>query len=126
MLPLKRISFLLLLLFFSCSLFAFNNNSSEPIASKGILNLRQSSLQNPVALSGEWRFEKSFIAPDSTDQLHNFIKVPSLWSGEFASSGFATYSLTILLPNKHSELALEIPDVYSSLKVFVNGNVFFQ
>ena len=38
--------------------------------------------------------------------------------------GYASYSLTILLPKHSNKLALEIPDTYSSYRLFVNGEIF--
>ena len=42
------------------------------------------------------------------------------------AKGYATYALTILLPQNRKQLALKLPDVYTSYKLFINGKVFAQ
>ena len=102
-----------------------------PLAKKGILDLRSLSLSDkPVALEGEWEFFwKQLIAPDSLAVAGNplYVPYPSRWTnlrinGEnLSAQGYATYSLTVLLPSKRSRIGLEIPDVYCAYKLYVNG-----
>ncbi len=124
---------LLALLSFCCC--AQPTAPSLPLAQKGILDLRNTDLSKaPVSLNGEWRFYwKQLLQPgDPAAVSNNFIQYPSLWKGQqvngqmLTSQGYASYTLTILLPKEKPRLALKIPDVYSSYKLYANGNVFYQ
>ena len=106
-----------------------------PLAQKGILDLRNTDLsKTPVSLNGEWRFYwKQLLQPGAVVPVSNdFIQYPSLWKGQqvngqtLSSQGYASYTLTILLPKEKPRLALKMPDVYSSYKLYANGNVFYQ
>ncbi|HUR10571.1 MAG TPA: ATP-binding protein [Flavitalea sp.] len=109
--------------------------SKQPLAHKGILDLRNTDLTGkPLHLSGEWKFFwKQLLPPDSAlKKSEVFVNYPLLWNkmkingSGLSSKGFATYSLTILLPAQKPRLALSIPDVYSSYKFFVNGVLHLQ
>ena len=124
---------LLGLLFFCCN--AQQTAPVLPLAQKGILDLRNTDLsKTPVSLNGEWRFYwKQLLQPGAVVPVSNdFIQYPSLWKGQqvngqtLSSQGYASYTLTILLPKEKPRLALKIPDVYSSYKLYANGNVFYQ
>jgi signal transduction histidine kinase/CheY-like chemotaxis protein len=124
---------LLGLLSFYCS--AQQTAPALPLAQKGILDLRNADLsKTPVSLNGEWRFYwKQLLQPGTAVPVSSdFIQYPSLWKGQqvngqtLSSQGYATYTLTILLPKEKPRLALKIPDVYSSYKLYANGNVFYQ
>jgi signal transduction histidine kinase len=43
-----------------------------------------------------------------------------------SSDGYASYELTILLPKQRPRLALEVPDVYASYNLYVNGELMAQ
>jgi signal transduction histidine kinase/ActR/RegA family two-component response regulator len=38
--------------------------------------------------------------------------------------GYASYSLTVLLPKHSNKLSLQVPDTYASYRLFVNGELF--
>ncbi|CAG5006452.1 Sensor histidine kinase RcsC [Dyadobacter sp. CECT 9275] len=105
-----------------------------PPAKKGILDLRSVDLsQNSVPLEGEWKFYwKNFIKPGEKNSDFEYVKFPNLWKNitwkgkKLPSQGYASYELTILLPEKHPELALKLPDLYTSYILFVNGQPFEQ
>src|ERR1700733_16237041 len=93
----------------------------DPVAQKGILDLRGMDLSlKPVTLNGEWGFFwKQLISPDS---LHaagspDYVAFPNLWKNitlngqKLPSQGYATYTLTILLPKKRPRIGMEVPDV---------------
>lgn len=101
----------------------------------GILDLRNEHLRNNgVALNGEWIFYwNELISPDSLQFYQkSFARLPMLWNdmrnadSRISSSGYATYALRVLLPATHIPLALQLPDVYSSYQVFVNGKLFAE
>ena len=72
----------------------------------------------------------SLSIPAIRIKLHRlFIAYPELWRDltlngqQLPSQGFATYSLTILLPAQRPALALEVPDAYCSYNLFVNDSL---
>lgn len=123
---------LLSLLFFSCT--QNKKVDSFPKAVKGVIDLRQTDVTNQtIPLSGEWAFYwKQLLTPKDTTSLSNanFIPFPKLWKNThingkaLESIGFATYSVTVLLPKHKNSLALFVPDTYSSYRLFMNGVEF--
>ena len=106
-----------------------------PVANRGILDLRKVNLfSKPVPISGEWGFFwDRLLTPDSmSSATPTYISYPLLWSdvtidgAKIPSQGYATYTLTILLPAKRPRLGLEVPDTYCSFALYVNGIVQAQ
>ena len=106
-----------------------------PVAKKGILDLRQTTLfEKGLSTNGEWAFYwDRLLSPDSlSSNTPDYIPFPVLWNDTrlhgqpLPARGYATYSLTVLLPKKRPRLALEIHHVYSSYKLYVNGIVQAQ
>jgi 7TM diverse intracellular signalling len=92
-----------------------------PQAERGILDLKAWNFNNhKIALSGHWNYnEKELI--DLNDTIHksgSLSQFPQIWN---QSIQYATYQLTILLPPNTKNLALEIPQLYCSYQLFVNG-----
>lgn len=101
-------------------------------AQKGVLDLRTTDLfNNSSLLEGQWGFFwKQLLAPRETGVTPPaYIRYPELWRDldlngqKLPSIGYATYSLTILLPKNKPGLALEIPDAYCSYNLFVNDSL---
>ncbi len=133
----KLIQTLTIVLIFglACLSVTAQNFFSEPVAQQGILDLRQTDLSaHSVALNGQWHFYwKQLLEPsDSLPAKNNFANYPALWNdmewhgNRLTSNGYATYLLTVFLPKNKPTLALQIPDTYSSYKLFVNGVLFAQ
>lgn len=133
----KRLYYLpVLILFFS--VFPFIKSIATqtpdfPVAKKGVIDLRQSDLKNQsIPLHGEWvLYWKQLITPNDTSATPTgFFAFAELWTNTIVKGsplpnmGYASYSLTILLPKHSNKLALEIPDTYSSYRLFVNGEMF--
>ncbi len=138
--------FLLLLPLSGCS--DWSARKTPPLAEKGVLDLRQWDFEKdgPVQLKGTWEFHwkqlltpRDFVvgtggpeiggtasavilAPDS-----DFIQAPGRWNDHVVDGkaiggpGFATYRLRILLPATAANLAVAVPDAYSSHRTFWNG-----
>ncbi|MDE3253192.1 MAG: ATPase, partial [Bacteroidota bacterium] len=113
---------------------AFAQKTSEtPLAIKGILDLRKADLsKQTLPLSGEWGiYWKQLISPGSpaTGPV-SYVPFPELWTKTnlngytLPPKGYASYTLTVLLPPHKNKLALEIPDTYSSYRLYVNDEVF--
>lgn len=97
----------------------------------GILDLRSHDIDNvPVELQGDWQFYwNQLLEPNQESKDFEYKPFPKLWSDltwknkPIPSQGFATYRLTIYLPPHRSNLAVLLPDVYTSCKLFVNGRL---
>jgi hypothetical protein len=114
-------------------LFSFSaRGQSLPVAKKGVIDLRQSDLQKQnIPLSGEWAiYWKRIIVPGDTVAPTAFVPFPKLWKNTTINGialphmGYASYSVTVLLPKHANKLALVIPDTYASYRLFVNGEMF--
>lgn len=106
-----------------------------PTAQQGIIDLRQVNLfDKSFTINGEWGFYwDRLLAPDSLSAARPvYVDFPRLWNDlkidghPIPAQGYATYTLTILLPAKRPRLGMEIPDTYCSLKLYVNGVVQAQ
>ena len=127
-----------------------------PLAQKGILDLRQENLfGKSLTTNGQWGFfwnqlitpsvavrvrqntaEEQGLpqgAPDSLPMAGAaYVPFPVLWRDlhlhgqTLPSLGYATYTLTILLPKKRPRIGMEVPDVYCAYKLYVNGVVQSQ
>lgn len=129
---LRKIVFIVVLLMGCSGLSGFGQH---PLAQKGVIDLRKVSLfDNHLKISGEWAFYwHRLLPPDSLSFVTpDYIPFPLLWKDvrlhgqPIPSQGYATYSLTILLPAKRPRLGLEVPDAYCALKLYVNGVVQAQ
>ncbi len=109
---------------------------NTPLAQKGVIDLRDIPDKNRfvLQLNGEWEFywnkmlhphdfvEAGSIKPDC------FGKVPSYWT-DYSSQlvkttgmGFATYKLTVLLPENFREpLGFDMPVFDSSYDIYIDG-----
>ncbi|MCE7041285.1 ATP-binding protein [Dyadobacter sp. CY312] len=104
---------------------------SQNIAKAGTLDLRNVNLNNQdVGLTGEWKFFwKMSLAPKQVEPKYEYSKFPGLWSDTewkneaIPSQGFATYKLTVLLPEQDQQLGLGVPEMYCAYNLFVNGKL---
>lgn len=105
----------------------------DVVAVKGVIDIREVDLQKTtVHLRGDWGFYwKKLLTPNSFDSTKpEYLPFPQLWNkmvlnGERLSPfGYATYTLTVLMPKAKQDLALQIPDVYSSYRLYINGVEF--
>lgn len=118
------------LLIIICCHTCFANREHPPEAHKGLLDLREADLfAHPLKLHGEWSFYwMHLLSPDSLAAIpHDYAPYPRLWKDldlhgkTFSSIGYATYSLTVLLPKNRPRIGLEVPDTYCSYKLYING-----
>ena len=102
----------------------------HPVAKNGVLDLRSAALTDKIELNGEWLFYwQQLIGPgDKPSGKPALVNFPSLWTRgnqtdgkKLPAFGYATYKLTVLLPKRHSELRLSVPDVYCAYKLYVNA-----
>ena len=124
------------LFFLSCVLFSGKVNGQKvktPVAEKGIIDLRKTDLkQESIPLNGEWAFywKQLITAKGVTATPSAFVYFPALWKNTtinnlpLTSVGYASYMVTVLLPKHQNKLALQVPDTYSSYRLFINGEEF--
>jgi len=127
-----KIRLIILLIFFASSVGA---KTSDPVAIKGVLDLRE--ISNPehfiVKLNGEWEFYwKKMLHPHDFNGVNiipdYYGKVPSYWSDypqesvKTEKTGYATYRLTVLLPaDLKTALGIDLPVFDSSYDIYLNG-----
>ena len=126
----KKWTFLILVL----SVLSVRALSQSSTPKPGILDLSKKNLsEQKIPLNGSWAFYWKRLLPPELISRHQpdvYPKCPELWSNiiihgtPLSSIGYATYSLTVILPKNRPELALEIPDAYCAYTLFVNGKVF--
>ena len=123
-----------LVVFITC-LTCFADREPDHNAQKGLLDLRNVDLfDHPVKLHGEWSFYwMKLLSPDSLAAAKpDYAPYPRLWKElhlhdlTYPTLGYATYSLTVLLPKNRPRLGLEVPDTYCSYRLYVNGIVQSQ
>lgn len=120
---------LLLALCFSEQSLAFEGG--DPLAKQGVIDLRNVDLsQQTIKLHGEWEFYwNQLLTPQSQSGNAAYIDFPKLWNNTYLNNqalpaqGYASYRVLILLPHGPKNLALNIPDVYTSFQLFANGKL---
>ncbi len=107
----------------------------SPVAVRGVLDLRQTSIDEDfsVKLNGEWEFYwKKLLRPADlqSGELNPdlFGRVPSYWTGypddniKTEPMGFATYRLKVILPPGFRQpLGFSMPVFDSSYDLYING-----
>jgi hypothetical protein len=92
-----------------------------------VLDATSWDLSARISLKGKWTvIEEKLVPPDSVSSFYakSAVSFPLLWNElrlNGSGSGCATYALNVLLPSTEESLALEIPQLYSSYKLWVNG-----
>jgi len=128
---LKYIYIILLLLSYLNSYGSHTSNDGIPDAKNGILDLRKSSLTDIIPLDGEWQFFwNQLIGPGGNhaqNQKYEIVNFPFRWENyelngkKLPSYGYASYTLTILLPKTAEPLRIIVPEMYSAYTLFING-----
>jgi signal transduction histidine kinase/CheY-like chemotaxis protein len=98
----------------------------------GVLDLRNKPINDKIELTGNWLFYwNQLVNPNDTAAIKDrlLVEFPFKWNGytwrgkKLPAFGYGTYRLKILLPQKHSELKLGMPDVYSAYRLYVNSKL---
>jgi signal transduction histidine kinase len=106
--------------------------AAPPIEAKnGVLDLRNQTISENITLNGEWLFywNQLINSPEQINEPGLKVQVPKLWTSykinekTYPSTGYATYRLTVLLPENTGLLRISIPEVYTSYKLIINGEV---
>jgi signal transduction histidine kinase/CheY-like chemotaxis protein len=108
-----------------------------PEAERGVLDLRgwDFAADGPLRLSGDWEFYwRKILAPGDFTAPHPpegraDVPVPGNWdsytvSGErLPAWGYATYRVSLLLPDHRARVGLELPDIGTAYTLTVDGRV---
>jgi signal transduction histidine kinase len=99
-----------------------------------VLDLRNFDFKDAsIPLDGKWTlYWKQLLGPADTGVSPAMVRFPLLWTKTVVnglplpSTGYASYKIKIWLPKEHPALAIDIPDFYTSYRLFINGTVFAQ
>jgi hypothetical protein len=110
-----------------CAFFSISISGSgqqEFVAQRGLLNARAFDFElSELQLNGEWEFySRQLLAPSQLlfSGGKQFIQFPSYWE---ESQGYATYHLQLILNPKFKDYSLQMPTVYTSYALWVNGEL---
>ncbi|MGO9137934.1 MAG: PAS domain S-box protein [Syntrophales bacterium] len=117
---------------YGCDFFRTN----QPQAIRGLLDLTSWNFEQkgPVNLAGQYEFYWSRhiypadFAATQRPRPSGFIRVPGYWKDyeldgqKLPGYGYATYRLTILVGKERGPLSVEIPEVSTAYRLFVDQN----
>jgi two-component system, sensor histidine kinase len=122
---------LLVGIFFSMSATA---SDSTVLLNKGVADFRKVSFTTKsYSLKGDCAFAwNHLLMPEERFEEGSYSEFPQTWNNtnykgkNLPGHGCATYGITLLLPSQRKPLALSIPVVYTSYKLFINGKLTAQ
>ena len=128
----KFIKYILVFLFLISNIDVSGSQSKKisiPNAKNGIFDLRNTSLDEKIALNGEWYFYWNQLLSPGKESFKNrtIVDFPMAWNKheqigkKLPAIGFASYSLTVLLPKTDKPQSIAIPPMYSAYRLFING-----
>lgn len=102
--------------------------TAAPPPKQGILDLRTTDLNHHrQSLAGDWYYFRNQLITPSEITLgdDSFTAFPQTWNAvnDNKGAGYATYAVFVLLPKNSKSLALEIPQIYSSYRLWVNDQI---
>ncbi|REE88580.1 phospho-acceptor domain-containing protein [Paenibacillus taihuensis] len=109
----------------------------QPTAKQGVMDLRnwQFEKNGQIELSGKWSFYASKLlqpGDPALEQQAATALVPRSWNsyrnvpGIDEGQGYATYKLTALIKPTDHVLAMRLPNIFSSYKLWVNGKELLE
>ena len=99
----------------------YTSPGPQPIS--GILYLTQEDVQqsSPHYLIRDWVFYPNvLISPEERAAYSGYRRYVDI-GGEAVGHGIGTYALTLMLPTEPAVYGLELPEVFSSCALFING-----
>lgn len=105
-----------------------------PVAKSGVLDLRGHDFKRNVALKGEWHFYwHQLLNPENKPAKKGILATfPFRWTDyqingkTLPSFGYASYELQVLLDKNAPALRLQMPDVYSAYRLYINGQLALE
>jgi len=96
---------------------------------KGIADLREVNFAGrSISFKGTCAFAwQHLLSPATAGEFNGYTQFPQLWNDavvngkDISTKGAATYGFTFLLPHNRKPLAMNIPVVYCSYRLFING-----
>ncbi len=124
----------LAVLLFLSSCTSFENNSNHPVVRNGVIDLSTWNFEKdgPVQLNGEWEFYWERFIEDGHFDIYEKEKllapVPKLWNnysidGREYGRGFATFRVTVKLPDSRDKLGLKITEINTAHRLYVNSEL---
>lgn len=101
-------------------------------ADTGVLDLRNADFfaDESIELIGDWEFYwNELLNPGEFGRVERrYEEFPQLWNDmdEIDNMVYASYRLIVLLPDSIPPLALSVPDMYSSYRLFANGEIISE
>ncbi|RRN76557.1 ATPase, partial [Pseudoxanthomonas sp. SGD-10] len=109
---------------------ALSSVTGESVAVKGVIDLRDYSLEESIKLEGEWLFFwKELKSPSDTSVAGSMIvDFPKRWKyhtkeRNLPSYGYATYKAKVLLPKTQKSIAIDMPSVYCAYSLYLNDSL---
>lgn len=116
--------------------FVITTGKIEPTApvTRGYLKVDSTIIQKQnIPLTGWWGFYPSeLITPAIKRPPPQFIMFPGIWNNikmdgkPLPNQGYATYRMTINVPKGLPALAVRIPDIYSSYRLYVDDSLVVE
>lgn len=102
-------------------------------AQQGVIDLQKADFtKNTYSLNGEWLIHPHRLLYPGDTAAGTGVRFPLIWNKlalngvDLSSMDYATYQLRVYLPPGHKPLAITVPDVYSSQRIFVNGRILTE
>lgn len=135
----KKIILIIFIIYLICLLSCEqkSNTKKQPVAEKGILDLRDWDLKNgnPVELRGEWEFyweqflfEKDF---EDTKFIKNtkYFQLPGIWNDyeidgkKISGNGYGTFRLRLLVNESFEKIVLKVLSIQTASRIYINGKL---
>lgn len=127
----------ILLLFSLFFLVGCEIQQNQPLAIEGKIDLANWNFkqQGSISLDGQWEFywqqllDPTDFSSNPPPALVQYITLPGFWNKQkisgrkFPKYGFATYRLRLRLQKERSILALNLLDIHSAYKLWINGEL---
>lgn len=114
-------------LFFFFAILLVIEGFSQSTPKPGVIDASSFDFRkNRLNLASTWLwFDGRLLPPDQKNNPDLLpVEFPGIWNqrrSDGNGQGYATYFLTVIVPPQTEELALDLPDIYSSYVLFVNG-----
>ncbi|MEG0617223.1 MAG: GHKL domain-containing protein [Oscillospiraceae bacterium] len=105
----------------------YTHQSTQPI--NGIIYLEDEdfALNKVLYLSREWEyFPDALLTPDTLPQYDGYRKYVDIGGKYAMPHGSATYRLILMLPSAEASYALEMPEIFSACKLYIDGKPLLQ
>lgn len=92
-----------------------------------IIDARSWDYSGRISLNGKWTvIEGKLVEPGDVQKFYvkSAVRFPKLWNDlrlDKTGMGCATYAIRVMLPPTNEKMAIEIPQLYSSYRLWING-----